>query len=133
MLIRSHGVDLVELKAIRVALETSGQLYLDRLFSSAEQALVAELADPVPSYAGRFAAKEAVVKCLGTGWRDGVPAPEIEVLRRATGRPWLRMGPRIARLASRRGIDRWLLSISHTDGLAMASVLAISDRAADKV
>lgn len=120
-----HGVDLVDVAVIRTSLDAYGQPYVNRLFSPAEQDLASKLADPAPFYAGRFAAKEAVVKCLGTGWRDGVPAPEIEILRQPDGRPSLRLGRRIVGLQQYPGDCVWLISISHTDHLAMASAFCL--------
>ena len=122
-----HGVDLIEVAAIRTSVKAHGQLYLDRLFSPTEQNFASKLEDPLPFYAGRFAAKEAIVKCLGTGWRDGVPAPEIEILRRPDGQLWVRFGPRIIRLSEYPRDCIWLISISHTDQLAMASAICLPE------
>lgn len=127
LVLARHGVDLIEVNAIRGSIDAHGQLYLDRLFSDAEQDLASGLEDSAQFFAGRFAAKEAIVKCLGTGWRDGVPAPEIEILRRPDGRPWVRLGAQIIQLNECPRDSLWLISISHTDQLAMASAICLPE------
>jgi holo-[acyl-carrier protein] synthase len=75
-------------------------------------------------YAARFAAKEAAFKALGTGWRSGIAWSDAEVVHGADGAPLLRVHGEFARVARERGVTRWLLSMTHTDSMAMASVLA---------
>ncbi len=77
--------------------------------------------------AGRFAAKEAVVKALGTGFADGVGLRAIAVLPDASGRPEVRLGPAALRLAGARGVRRFALSLSDEDGWAFALALALAD------
>src|SRR5262249_2783538 len=74
------------------------------------------------SYAARFAAKEAAMKALGTGWAQGVGWHDFEVVRRAGDAPRLVLHGRAAALARRRGMVRWLLALTHTDRDAVASV-----------
>lgn len=75
--------------------------------------------------AARFAAKEAVLKALGTGWRQGIAWTDVEVVREPSGRPTVRLSGEAARIAQQLGIDSWLISLSHTDTHAMASAIAI--------
>jgi holo-[acyl-carrier protein] synthase len=77
--------------------------------------------------AGRFAAKEAVLKAMGTGWAEGIAWTEIEVAARASGQPELRLSGKAAELAAKQGISSWQISISHTEGQAMASVIAVGE------
>jgi len=123
-----HGVDLVDLRVVRLGLTQSGKAYLDRLFSPAEQSLARDLADPVPFYGGRLAVKEAVLKALGIGWRDGVAGPEIQVLRRVSGRPFLRLQGYTFRLARQHRVRHWSVSISHSDTFAVGSAIALCSR-----
>ncbi len=114
------GVDLVSVPRFARALERHGERLLARVFTPAEVALCA---GQVASLAARFAAKEAVVKALGTGigpvgWR------EVEVLRDALGAPMLRLHGRAAQRAAALGLTEWTLSLSHTREMAVACVVA---------
>ena len=96
-----------------------------RLFTPGEQRYAAGLANPVPTLAARFAAKEAVMKALGVGlgafgWAD------VEVVRSPGGAPDLVVTGRAASLASRQGVGAWLLSITHTATVASAVVAAVA-------
>ncbi|HET8624298.1 MAG TPA: holo-ACP synthase, partial [Gemmatimonadales bacterium] len=75
-------------------------------------------------FAGRFAAKEAVMKALGTGWARGVAWTDIDVRRLASGKPELSLSGRCLEIAGGLGVDRWEISITHTGGHAAASVVA---------
>jgi holo-[acyl-carrier protein] synthase len=127
-MVLGHGVDIVEIARIAAMLATHGEAFVARCFTDAERAY----GDAAPRkraerYAGRFACKEAVLKALGTGWSAGAAWREIEVGRLASGQPTLALRGRCAELASRLGISRWTLSITHTDTLAMASVVGIGE------
>ena len=80
-------------------------------------------------YAARFAAKEAVFKAIGTGLVEGMAFNQIEVLRAADGEPSLELQGRVAEVAQREGIKRWLLSLSHIKLYATASAIALGDSA----
>ena len=75
----------------------------------------------------RFAAKEAVLKALGTGWRNGIAWTDIEVVRAASGQPSLQLTGRALEIATEKGITEWHLSLSHTATLAQASVLGLGN------
>jgi holo-[acyl-carrier protein] synthase len=96
------------------------------VFTEAEQAQ----ADPEPHraqyFAGRYAAKEAVVKALGTGFSDEVTWHDVEILRSETGAPSVNLSDGALEAANALGITRWLLSISHGDAFAIASALAVA-------
>lgn len=118
------GVDLVEIDRFRAALARTPSM-ADRLFTSAEQDYAARQADPAPRLAVRFAAKEAVLKCLGLGL-GGMPMAEIEVVRdEGTGRPDLRLHGKAAEVAAAHGVREWRLSLSHTDSMAQATAVAL--------
>jgi holo-[acyl-carrier protein] synthase len=106
-------------------LEDHGDRFTERCFTEGERAYAdASAAVRGERYAARFAAKEAVLKALGTGLREGIDWQDIEVLRDAAGAPSLEISGAAAVLAATRGIRRWFVSLSHAGGMAMASVIA---------
>ena len=120
-----HGIDLVEIARIARMIDEHGGRFIDRCFTSVEQAY-SEASEAVRGerYAARFAAKEATLKALGTGLRDGIEWTDVEVDRTAAGKPFLRLGGRAVEIATSSGIEAWSLSLTHAGGLAMASVIA---------
>ena len=120
------GVDLAEVDRIRDALERSdtGARFRDRVFTSGEQAYCERRRRKYESYAARFAAKEATMKALGRGWGGEIGWTEIEVVRRPGGRPEIRLHGKTAAYASRLGVRRISLALTHTAQTAMAQVVA---------
>ena len=104
-------------------MERFGQRFLDRIFTSSEQAYCLRKRRSAESLAARFAAKEAGAKALGTGISQGVNWLEIEVIREPGGRPGLLLHGRAAEIAAALGVARLALSLTHTGDLAMASVV----------
>ena len=123
-MIHSNGVDLVEVSRVERALATHGERFLARVYTAGERAYCLAKARPGPSLAARFAAEEAVMKCLGTGWSDGVGFGQIEVVRGARGAPGLVLHGRAAEVAQGLGIRRWHLSLTHTEHGALAFAIA---------
>jgi holo-[acyl-carrier protein] synthase len=119
------GADLVELDRFRVTLERTPSI-VDRLFTPGEQAYALRRGDPVERFAVRFAAKEAVLKAMGLGI-GGMAFRDIEVLRAESGEPSLLLHGQAAELAAGRGVERWLLTLTHTDHLAQAIVMALGE------
>ena len=118
------GIDSVDIDRFRLVLARRPAM-VDRLFTAAERSYAESLANPTPSLAGRFAAKEAVMKALGVGL-GAFDWPEVEVGRRKGGAPYLALRGRAADLASERGVADWHVSITHTDTVASAAVAAVS-------
>ena len=118
-MIVGSGIDLTEIGRIQQSMDRYGQRFLDRVYTAAEQAYCLRKRKSAES----FAAKEAGAKALGTGISYGVNWLEIEVVREASGRPTLRFHGRAAEFAARLGATRAALSLTHTNDLAMASVL----------
>ena len=118
------GVDLIEIGRIRRALERYPG-FRERCFTEAEQSYGADRVRRLESLAGRFAAKEAIFKALGTGWRDGIAWTDIEVKLLPSGAPTLKVGGRAGEIAADLGITGWLISLSHTDTHAIASVIGL--------
>lgn len=120
-----HGIDLCEAHRMLELLERHGTRALERLFTAEEQAYAAPAGEPNGErLAARFAAKEAILKALGTGLRGGILWTDVEVVRDANGRPGVRLAGEAAVVAERLGIVAWHLSLSHAAGMAMASVIA---------
>jgi len=117
------GVDIVELDRIEGVLKRFGRRFLDRIYTLAEQEYCL---GRVPNLAGRFAAKEAVMKALGTGIR-GVGWKEIEVVRQRGKAPSIRLHGRAAKRAESMGIREMALSISHSRDYAVASVVGMAE------
>jgi holo-[acyl-carrier protein] synthase len=126
MPIVGHGIDIVETSRIKTLVEEHGQRFLDRCFTRDEQAYCAK--NPKRYFehlAGRFAAKEAVLKVLGTGWRGGIAWTDIEVLKEESGQPKIGLSGECARIATELGIARWHVSISHIETHATASAIGL--------
>jgi holo-[acyl-carrier protein] synthase len=126
MQIIGHGIDIVETARVAKMVEDHEERFLRRCFTRGEQAYVA--ANPMrraDHLAGRFAAKEAILKVLGTGWADGIAWTEAEVVREASGKPTIRLHGRCAEVAAELGITQWHLSISHSGGYATASAIGV--------
>src|SRR5687767_2811060 len=122
MTIVGHGVDLVENARIAAMLAAHADHFTERCFTVTERSYADHgQRRRVERYSVRFAAKEAVLKALGTGWSDGIAWTDIEVLRLPTGEPRLLVTGRAAEIARERGIARWWLSMSHTETHSIAS------------
>jgi holo-[acyl-carrier protein] synthase len=126
MAIIGHGIDLVEVGRIARMRDEHGERFLERCFTSVEREYAAERKRANEHLAGRFAAKEAVLKAMGTGWRSGIAWTDVEVVVLPTGQPEVRLHGRAAEAARRLGVARWWLSITHTEGHAAASAIAES-------
>ena len=128
MPIVGHGIDIVEVARLRQLIERHGDRFLGRCFTQQEIDYARRRPQRFAEHlAARFAAKEAVLKVLGTGLRHGIGWCDIEVLRLPTGQPTLRLDGQAARIASQRGIARWHLSLSHVSSHATASAIGLRE------
>jgi holo-[acyl-carrier protein] synthase len=126
-MIISTGVDLAEVDRIQAALEDprTGKRFRERVYTEREIAYCEKKQrGKYESYAGRFAAKEAVMKALGRGWGAKVRWLDIEVARARSGKPEIALHDQTAKLAAELGIRRWALSITHTKAHGLAFVVA---------
>jgi holo-[acyl-carrier protein] synthase len=117
------GVDLCEVERIKDAIARHGSRFLERVYTAREIAYAERKANRYERYAARFAAKEAGMKALGTGWRGGVRWRDFEVINLPSGRPTLQFHGKAAELAQKLGVENISLSITHTSVQAMALVI----------
>jgi len=119
------GMDATELERIEAVVARYGDRFINRIFTAGEIAYAKRRRNPVPHFAGRFAAKEAAMKALGTGHSRGVLWRDIEVIRAPGGPPQLKFhGGAAARFASL-GATGSLLTITHCETLALAQVMLL--------
>lgn len=117
------GVDLTEVDRIQEAIERYGARFIERIYTPGEIAYVERKANKFERYAARFAAKEAGMKAIGTGWRRGVRWQDFEVANLPSGRPTLALHGVAAEFAKRLGVTRISLSLTHTAQQSMAFVI----------
>lgn len=117
------GVDLCEVHRIREAIERHGRRIIERVYTEREIAYAESKANKFERYAARFAAKEAGMKALGTGWRGGIAWRDFEVTNLKSGRPTLAFHGKAAELAEKMGVRNIALSMTHTSVQAMAQVI----------
>lgn len=125
MQIVSQGIDLVECSRIEHILRSHPDRFLARILTPTERAYCTQRKDPVPNVAGRFAAKEAILKVLGTGWRGSIAWTDMEITNDGLGRPSVELSGACRELAKRLGIARILISITHTKSYAAASAIGV--------
>jgi len=123
------GVDIVKIERMKRILEKTPS-FPQKVFSSAEQAYCNKTANPATHYALRFAAKEAVVKALGTGFSNGIWVNDIEVVRPKGGRPMVKLSGRALEVAQEQGVREITLSLSYTHTDAVACALAVTEASA---
>ncbi len=117
------GVDIAEVGRIRESVERFGERFLRRVFTEGEIQYCEGKANRFESYAARFAAKEAAMKALGTGWNHGIRWRDVEVVRPKGQRPTLQFHGLAAELAKKMGVKNIALSITHTSEQALANVI----------
>jgi holo-[acyl-carrier protein] synthase len=117
------GVDIAEVDRIQAAIERHGEVFLRRVYTTREREYCERFKNKYERYAGRFAAKEAAMKALGTGWRRGVKWVDFEVVRETSGRPALAITGEAAKIAQQLGVKSVALSITHTAAQALAQVI----------
>ena len=122
------GIDIAEVDRIAASIERFGRRFLERVFTADELRYCESKANKAERYAGRFAAKEAAMKAIGTGWNRGVTWQDVEVTRVPGGRPTVAFHGKAAEFFRKLGAVRAQLSITHTKELAMAQVILESDK-----
>jgi holo-[acyl-carrier protein] synthase len=117
------GIDIAEVPRIRHSIERFGNRFLRRIYTEGERRYCDSKANRVERYAARFAAKEAAMKALGTGWNHGVRWIDCEVIRLPGGRPTITFHGRAGEFAARMGVKNAALSLTHTSEQAIAQLI----------
>jgi len=125
------GVDIAEIDRVEKAIRRYGDAFLDRVFTPEEVLYCERHKNKFERYAARFAAKEAAMKALGTGWKKGVRWRDIAVKNEPGGKPGLYLSGKAGEHAARLGAKRFSLSMSHTSNLALAQVILESETPVD--
>ena len=123
------GVDIAEVPRVREAIERYGERFLRRVFTPAEVVYCRRHKNSHDRFAARFAAKEAAMKALGTGWRGGVSWRQIEVVNWPSGKPSLKLSGKALEIYHRLGGSNLVLSLTHTADHALAEVIIEGDAA----
>lgn len=119
------GTDIVEITRIGQMIERHGELFLQRVYTEGEIRYCQQRKECMQHYAGRWAAKEAVMKTLGTGFTKGIGWQDIEVVSLRSGQPEIRLSGGAKEFAAQRGIDQVLITISHCRAYATATAVAM--------
>lgn len=117
------GLDIAEIDRIEAAIVRHGAPFVERLYTPREVSYCEKHRNKFERYAGRFAAKEAAMKALGTGWRHGVRWRDIEVVREPSGKPTLLLEGVAREFADRMGVKNISLTITHSGNFALAQVI----------
>ncbi len=117
------GTDLAEVSRIRKSVERYGERFLARVYTQQERTYASRTANSAERFAARFAAKEAGMKAIGTGWRRGVTWKDFEVVNDRSGRPTLRLSGVALDIANKMGVRHISISLTHTAQIAFAVVI----------
>ena len=123
-MITGLGIDIIEVGRIRKALDRWGERFIQRVFTTEEKRYSLRKAFPEQSFAARFAAKEAVLKALGTGLSGGIGWTDVEIVNNRIGKPEVRLG---CKITQRIGERKVLISLSHTKEFAIAFAILVED------
>ncbi|MFC1781219.1 holo-ACP synthase [Planctomycetota bacterium] len=127
MTIVAHGIDLVDCPRIEEMINRHSRRFIERVFTPAEQDYAEKNKNKVEKYAGRFAAKEAILKLVGTGWRGKIAWTDIEIKNNSSGQPLVSLDGEVKRIAEKLGITQISISITHTANFAIASAVALAE------
>ncbi len=127
MEIVAHGIDLVDFPRIEEMAKQHGERFLNRIFTAAEQAYAEANKNGIEKLAGRFAAKEAILKLMGTGWRGKIAWTDIEIVNNPAGQPEVTLRDEVKEIAENLGIKHISVSITHTANFAIASAVALAE------
>ncbi len=132
MEIVAHGIDLVDCPRIEAMVERHGKRFIERVFTATEQAYAEANKNGIEKLAGRFAAKEAVLKLMGTGWRSKIAWTDVEVINTSSGQPEVTLSGEVEKIAGKLGIKHISVSITHTANFAIASAVALTQSNGNK-
>jgi holo-[acyl-carrier protein] synthase len=123
----AHGIDLVDFPRIDEMIKRHGERFLNKVFTATEQDYAQANKNGAEKLAGRFAAKEAILKLMGTGWRGKIAWTDIEIVNNPTGQPEVTLCGEVKKIADRLGIKHISVSITHTANFAIASAVALTE------
>lgn len=124
------GIDLIELERVRGVYQRHGNRFLHRVYTAPERQRASQMADPTSFLAGRFAAKEAVLKVLGTGLTGGISWQDVSIHREPSGAPRVYLANKALLRARKLGLGKILITITHSRDLAMAQAMGYAGDAA---
>ncbi|MGC6426612.1 MAG: holo-ACP synthase [Akkermansiaceae bacterium] len=119
------GIDVVEVSRIRSSLDEFGERFLDRVFTKAERAYCSRQKNPEVHFAARFAAKEAISKAFGTGIGKEIAWLDMEIMRRASGEPEVKLAGSAQEFAEQRGATQVMVSLTHAEHYAAANAVVM--------
>jgi holo-[acyl-carrier protein] synthase len=122
------GTDITECLRIARMIERHGELFINRVYTSDEISYCQNRKQATQHFTGRWAAKEAVLKALGTGWRKGISWHDMEILNDRLGKPTLFVRGGVADVCQQLGIREILVTISHCRTYATAVAIAVGDK-----
>lgn len=125
MEIIAHGIDLVDFPRIEEMVKRHGGRFLNKVFTATEQAYAEANKNGTEKLAGRFAAKEAILKLMGTGWRGKIAWTDIEIVNNPAGQPEVVLCGEVKKISDKLGIKHISVSITHTANFAIASAVAL--------
>jgi len=128
MKIVAHGIDLVDCPRIEEMVRRHGERLIERIFTAAERNYAETNKNRIEKLAGRFAAKEAVLKLVGTGWRGKIAWTDIEIINNSSGQPEVTLDGEVEKIADKLGIKHISVSITHTANFAIASAVALAEK-----
>ena len=128
MEIVAHGIDLVDFPRIEEMAKRHGERFLNRVFTATERAYAEANKNGLEKLAGRFAAKEAILKLMGTGWRGKIAWTDIEIVNNPAGQPKVSLSGEVEKIAEKLGIKHISVSITHTANFAIASAVALTKK-----
>ena len=131
-MIVGHGIDIVDVASVRRWIDEPTDPLLSRAFRQSELEMIADGPNRVARIAGRFAAKEAVLKALGVGVGNGIALTDVVIVSAPSGAPRVRLSKGAKRVAQKLGVVEWHLSISHIAKAAIASAIAVGRRHAEE-
>ncbi|HAU38447.1 MAG TPA: holo-[acyl-carrier-protein] synthase [Phycisphaerales bacterium] len=126
MRVIGQGIDMVECARLDEIIARHGERFLQRVFTETELAYCRGKKREIEHLAGRFAAKEAVLKVLGTGWRNGINWTDIEIRNEPSGQPRVRLSGRCLEIADEMALTKVLVSISHISTHAVATAIGLT-------
>ena len=122
----AHGIDLVDFPRIEELVKRHGERFLKRVFTDTERRYAKANKNGIEKLAGRFAAKEAILKLVGTGWRGKIAWTDVEIINNPAGQPEVTLTGEVEKIAARLGIEHISISITHTANFAIASAVAVA-------